>query len=647
MRWEVAAQPDAMLRNLGNVPPQGDLRRSLLEAGGACEIVALQQRSRSNEGKRVGSSERVVPTDETSVDDPMWRRLAAQAVGHDDWEARLSQRTLDHIPILPLHHAGNSRLPTRPTAWRAEAAWDIRTLCDTADPVTANAAAIADLQAGATSLLVRVRPPAGPDSTHQDHGIVIMDRADAWDLLRNLVLEAAPLAFDAAHRAVSGWSIVVAAVEKGGGDPQSVRLRPGADPIGAAVRGAPFSLGPAVALAKAAAARWPAITALRADGQPWHEAGASEAQELAATLATAVAYLRALDDAGVAPAAAARQIELRLAVDAEPFAGIAKLRAMRMLWARVAAASGIDAQLDLHAQTSVRMLSAHDPVTNIVRNTIAGFAAAVGGADAITVLPHDHALGPSEPLARRIARNVQLVLMEEANLHRVADPVAGSWFAKHLSRDLAGEAWRLFQEIERAGGMIAAVRAGLPQGWAQRTAAMRAAKLGRGEDVVVGVTGYVAAAPPAPCADDADDALLAQAAEKLAAAQEWDDLDDLLAIVRAGGTPAPERGGDLVPKLVPARPVAFWERLRERVDAAARAGRRPLLALRAPDDDASGIGPAIDALARAIGFDVVPATPGNTFNGAGELVVEPGDDVTDRLAALVDALDGEGAGDAA
>lgn len=581
--------------------------------------------------------------DPSDADDAAWRRLAARVAG-DDWEARLTTRTLDDIPISALHHTRLEGGATPSRRWRAQAAWDIRTLCDMASPKAANTAAMADLQAGATSLLVPIHPASDPAAALADHGVVITDRDDAWILVQDLVLEAAPLVLDAKDRGVSIWALVVAAVDKAGGDPRTARVSCGADPFGAALAGAPLTFGPATALAKAAAAGWPSTTALRADGCPWHEAGASEAQELAATLATAVAYLRRLDDAGVAPADATRQIELRLAVDADVFLSIAKLRAMRGLWARVAAASGIDAQLDLHAQTSARMLAAHDPVTNIIRNALAGFAAAAGGADAITVLPHDHALGSAEPLARRIARNVQLVLMEEANLHRVADPAAGSWYAEHLARELMGEAWRLFQEIERAGGMTDAVTAGLPQGWVRRTAVERAARLGRGEEALVGVTRYPAATPAEPHANPCSVALVEQAAEKLASAEDWDDLNDLLALARAGRTPAAGPGGGMVPTLAPIRPAAFWERLRERIDAAARAGRRPLLALRAPDDDASGVVPALDALVRAIGFDVVPAELGDTTNGAVELVVEPGDDVTDRLAALVDALDGEGAG---
>ena len=164
-----------------------------------------------------------------------------------------------------------------------------------------------------------------------------------------------------------------------------------------------------------------------ADGRVIHNAGGSEAQELAFALASAVAYLRALEGFGMPLEAARDAIYFRLAADADQFLTMAKFRAARKLWARIEAACGlVPKPVQLTAETAWRMMTKRDPYVNLLRTTIAVAAAGLGGADAITVLPHTAPLGLPDAFARRLARNCQLVLLEESNLARVADPAAGS-----------------------------------------------------------------------------------------------------------------------------------------------------------------------------------------------------------------------------
>src|SRR5262249_25432674 len=164
-----------------------------------------------------------------------------------------------------------------------------------------------------------------------------------------------------------------------------------------------------------------------ADGRVIHAAGGSEAQELAWTLAVAVAYLRAFETANVPLDRARGMIHFRLAADANQFLTIAKFRALRKLWARVEAACGLAPKPALvAAETAWRMTTKRDPWVNMLRATLATFAAGLGGADSVTVLPYTMALGLPDRFARRIARNTQLVLLEESNLAKVADPAAGS-----------------------------------------------------------------------------------------------------------------------------------------------------------------------------------------------------------------------------
>ena len=168
-----------------------------------------------------------------------------------------------------------------------------------------------------------------------------------------------------------------------------------------------------------------------ADGRIVHNAGGSEAQELAFTLGSAVAYLRALEAGGTPLDAARGMIYFRLAADADQFLTIAKFRALRKLWARVEQACGLaPKRAYVSAETAWRMMTQRDPWVNLLRTTIAVFSAGVGGADAIGALPHTAALGLPDGFARRIARNTQLLLLEESNLAKVSDPVAGSGASK-------------------------------------------------------------------------------------------------------------------------------------------------------------------------------------------------------------------------
>ena len=242
----------------------------------------------------------------------------------------------------------------------------------------------------------------------------------------------------------------------------ALRIDLGFDPIGLAARsGSEIDLGEIPDLLAVAERAGLAGRPLLADGRVWHEAGAGEALELAALLATGVAYLRALETGGQPLDAARGKIAVLLAMDADVLLGLAKVRAMRRLWARIEAASGLEPQpLHLHAETSWRMMTQRDPWTNAMRATAATFAAGLGGADAVTVLPMTLPLGfPDEP-ARRLARNVQRVLIDESNLAMVDDPAAGAGGFEALSDGLCRTAWSLFQEIEAEGGIVAALEAG-------------------------------------------------------------------------------------------------------------------------------------------------------------------------------------------
>ena len=228
-----------------------------------------------------------------------------------------------------------------------------------------------------------------------------------------------------------------------------------------------------------------------ADGRPIHDAGGSEAQELAFTLAVALAYLRAIEAAGIELGAARAAISFRLNADADQFLTLAKFRALRLLWARIEHACGLAPKpIFVNAHTAWRILTQRDPYVNMLRATMATFSAGLGGANAITVLPHTLALGLPDPFARRAARNTQLVLLEESNLAKVADPAAGSGGIETLTGQLCEAAWSLFQEIEKAGGLFTSLELGLIQREVAATRATREASIARRRDVLTGASEF-------------------------------------------------------------------------------------------------------------------------------------------------------------
>jgi methylmalonyl-CoA mutase len=205
------------------------------------------------------------------------------------------------------------------------------------------------------------------------------------------------------------------------------------------------------------------------------------------------------------PLAQARDmIYARLTADADQFLTIAKFRSLRKLWARIEQACGLEpAPLFIAADTAWRMLSRRDTDVNMLRATMATFAAGLGGANSITVLPHTLALGLPDEFARRVARNTQLILLEESNLAKVTDPAAGSGGIEMLTGQLCTRAWELFQEIEKAGGIWAALESNLLQRQVATVRTAREKNVARRKDVIVGTSEFANLAEKTPAVLDA------------------------------------------------------------------------------------------------------------------------------------------------
>src|SRR6185437_7521148 len=427
-----------------------------------------------------------------ATDRAEWRRLVEKALKDRPFE-KLVSRTYDGIAVEPLYGRAAG---VAPVAGRAPGLpWRIVQRVDHPDPAAANAEALQDLANGADALALVL---AGAPSAHgcgvkADNTAALAGALDGVMLdLIALRVETAPFA----GRPISELVTDLVAARKL--DPARLTIDFGLDPLGDMARTgrAPLpwpDLSQRVGeTAKGLADKgYAKARFLRADGRAVHEAGGSEAQELAFVIATGIAYLRLLEVAGFALDDARKRMTFVLAADADEFLTIAKFRAVRKLWARVEEACGLTPHpACVAAETAWRMMSAPDPYVNMLRTTIAVTAAGVGGADSITVLPFTAALGLPDRFARRVARNQQLILLEESNLYRVADPAAGSGGIEALTSDLTKAAWALVQDIERTGGVAAALEQGLIQKTVATTRAARQAAIAKRRDALTGVSDY-------------------------------------------------------------------------------------------------------------------------------------------------------------
>jgi methylmalonyl-CoA mutase len=420
-----------------------------------------------------------------------WLKLVNGVLKGAPFEKRLVSRTYDGLTIQPLYPRAAD---ARPVAARAPGApWAVMQRIDHPDPVAANEQARHDLENGATGLTIVCKGSINANGYGLNSSLETLER-----VFDGIYLDAGvTVDFNVAAETRDAAKNFAALVKKRGIAPEAVEMRAALNPLGhmAATGSAarPWTdLAPYFAdLVNSLAADGFGGPFAVADGRVIHNAGGSEAQELAFALGCAVTYLRALEAAGVPLDAARRRIYFRLAADADQFLTIAKFRAIRKLWARVEAACGLTpVPAYVSAETAWRMMTRRDPYVNMLRTTVAVFAAGVGGADAISVLPFTAAIGSPDAFARRVARNTQLVLLEESNLAKVSDPAAGSGAIEDLTQRLCAAAWTLFQEIETAGGAPAALEKGVIQEKVAATCAEREKNVARRRDALTGTSEF-------------------------------------------------------------------------------------------------------------------------------------------------------------
>ncbi|HSO43796.1 MAG TPA: acyl-CoA mutase large subunit family protein, partial [Rhodospirillales bacterium] len=407
-------------------------------------------------------------------------------------------------------------------------------------------------QRGVTSLLLLFDKAAraGQDGDAAsdlagDGGIMLYGLDDLDLALTGVYLDLVTVALKAGPQFLPAAALLAALWQRRGIAPSAARGAFNADPLGALAETGALPVAPEKAtaqladLARYTASTYPLSTAVAVDTSPYHNAGATETQDLAASMATAVAYLKAMTEAGLDVDSACRQIQFLYAVSCDQFLSLAKLRAARKMWARIAEACGASEParaMRIHAVTAERMLSQRDPWVNTLRSTVACFAAATGGADSVTILPYNAAIGHPTELARRVARNTHVILAEESNITKVVDPGGGSWYIESLTDAMAEAAWSEFQAIEAAGGMLAVLKDGSFAAKIADAYAKREANLAKRRDAITGVSEFPNAHEPgAEVAEPDLTAALASAAERLKAARARGASVDALAGADGGG----------------------------------------------------------------------------------------------------------------
>ncbi|WND02126.1 methylmalonyl-CoA mutase subunit beta [Temperatibacter marinus] len=402
-----------------------------------------------------------------------WKDLVEKALKGRDFDRVMQKKSYNDFFIQGLysskqeaiHHGGeNKREVHQPVS--SSQNWSICAPHWNEDAKASSKAIIDDLVGGASAIGLRFKSGYFPG----------IDPKDLKQLLKDVYLDYIHVNLlpgeDFIQTSTQYLSYVTAHY-----DLSKLKGNLGCDPIGTLAQTGRLSqtveaaLEGAANLSKVCIDKTPGISCFSVSTTAYHTAGASEKQELALMLSTGLEYLKAMEEAGVDIEKAAGQIQFMIVADADIYMTIAKMRAARRLWGEVLAYCGLpNAPMRLSAMSAVRMVSVRDPWVNILRSTAACFAASLGGADEITILPHDTMIGMPSDFARRIARNVQVILQEESGLGQVVDPAAGSFAFETLTSDLVKAAWSEFQHMQSTGGImhglqIGSIQASLEDNW--------------------------------------------------------------------------------------------------------------------------------------------------------------------------------------
>lgn len=571
-----------------------------------------------------------------------WKALVDAELKGAPFEKKMFSPTYEGIVLRPLYTRAEGSRPVGAVSWpgfppytrgsRASGyrgrAWEVSQEIRAASPAEFNDAARSSLQRGLTALNIvldqATRRGADPDSASAAEvgagGLSLATLADLDRALDGIDLAAVPLFIRSGASGMPVAALLAALARRRGVALTAVQGCIEVDPLGVLAHEGrlPQSLAGAyremAAVTAWAAEAAPRLQTLCVHSRSWHEAGGNAVQELALSMATALAYLRAMEAAGLGVDVTAPRLRFAFTVGTQFFMEIAKLRAARMLWSRLVGVLGGSAEAQrasLHVRTSLFNKTTYDPHNNLLRTTVEAFAAVLGGCDSLQVGPFDEVLRVPGEFSQRVARNQQLILRDECALTQVIDPAGGGWLVESLTEDLARKAWAVFQEIEKLGGMAAALRAGWPQREVAKVAEERLRNVSRRRDSIVGTNVYANLAETPLDVPDADPtAYHARRVREVAAARTTPEnaqneavLESLARLVGRSGVGLFEgsveavaagatlgeitrairiedRPDDPVTPAGLTRAASGFERLRRAVEArAAVAGRRPMIFL--------------------------------------------------------------------
>ncbi|MDQ5910258.1 MAG: methylmalonyl-CoA mutase [Pseudomonadota bacterium] len=450
-----------------------------------------------------------------------WRKVVDKFLKGAPFEKRLVTKTYENIDLQPMYRQEDiANLPQidslpgfAPYVRGASAigyvggSWDVAQEIPCSTPAAFNEALQSDLARGQNAINLVLDHPTlhGIDADQAEAGDVgkgglsLSSVADLAQALAGVDLETMPIYVQADTSALSFTALLAALIKQQGKSLAQLRGAIGMDPLGHLahyghlprdLNGVYDVMAQLTGWAKANA---PQLQTITVQGHPYHNGGASTTQELAFALATAVDYLRAMQERGLNIDDAAPRVRFAFSIGSNFFMEIARMRAARMLWAKIVQAFGGNAEsqkMHIHARTSAWNQSMYDPHVNLLRGTTEAFSAIIGGCDSLHISPFDELIRTPDEFSRRIARNTHTVLREETHITHTVDPAGGSWYVEHLTDAVARQSWSIFQEVEKQGGMAKALAANWPQGQVADIAAKRMANLAKRKDIFVGTNMY-------------------------------------------------------------------------------------------------------------------------------------------------------------
>ncbi len=563
------------------------------------------------------------------ADEARWLGLVEKVLAGRDFRRALVSETRDGLEVMPLYGQHD---PGRHVRTEAKP-WTVFQRVDHPDVDEANRLALADIEGGADGLELVF--PGAPGAN--GYGVRIGSVDDMSRLLDGVDLTRVRLRIDGGYESRPAMAMVIALVRNLGLDVRRIGI------VGLSDAGNGLFADGRLVTSYENVRAWTTdlghylvdeglnVAPFVGDGRAVHAGGGSEAQELGYCLASGLEHLRVVESGGVSLEDARRFVTFSLAADDDQFSTMAKFRAMRLVWDRVQEACGMTpAPAAVHAETAWRMMTKRDPWVNLLRTTVATTAAGLGGADSVTVMPFTSAIGLPDAFARRLARNTQLVLIEESGLARVADPAAGSGYVEALTAAFAEAAWKEFQAIEEEGGIIRSLISGSFQARVIDVREKRGRDVARRKEPITGVSEYpfLAELPVSTLEPDREDVEMSGSGLDLPEPGSGERYAALVAAVREGATIADMVAtigqewvrSVQVPKMRLAEP---FERLRDASDRMLKGtGRRPAVFLA--------------TLGRMAEFTARAAFARNAFEAGGIEAV--GGKVHDGLDALIDAF---------